>query len=91
MTYQDDLEKHFLVDLHEFLVPLVDVSRLLARVGVVVGRSRRVGAVVGAPLNDLTKDGLVDVGNGDGVGHGLVTNVFDHVFNQNRTFSDLAF
>jgi hypothetical protein len=29
MTYKDDLKQHLLVDLHEFLVPLVDVGRLL--------------------------------------------------------------
>ncbi len=33
---EDDLEEHLLVDLHELLVPLLDVGRLLAAVGVVV-------------------------------------------------------
>jgi hypothetical protein len=29
ITYQDDLEKHFLVNLHELLVPFLDVGGLL--------------------------------------------------------------
>lgn len=53
MTYQDDLEQHFLVNLHELLVPLVDIGGLLARIGVIIGGSRRVITVVSAPLNNL--------------------------------------
>jgi len=34
---EDDLEKHLLVDLHELLVPILNVGGLLARVGIVVG------------------------------------------------------
>ena len=29
-TYEDDLEEHFLIDLHELLVPFFDVRGLLA-------------------------------------------------------------
>lgn len=32
ITYQDDLEEHLLIDLHELLVPLIDVGGFLARV-----------------------------------------------------------
>lgn len=31
-TYEDDLEQHLLVDLHKFLVPLINVGCLLAGV-----------------------------------------------------------
>lgn len=29
-THEDDLKKHFLIDLHELLVPLFNICRLLA-------------------------------------------------------------
>jgi hypothetical protein len=47
---QDDLEQYLLVDLHELLVPLLDVCGLLARVGVIVLGGRRVVPVLRAPL-----------------------------------------
>lgn len=62
MTYKDDLEEHLLVDGHVLLVPILDVGGLLARIGVVVGGGDWVVAVVVAPLEDLPKDGLVDLG-----------------------------
>ena len=58
---QNDLEQHLLVDLHEFLVPLVNVGGLLARVGVVVVGGRRVLFVLATPLDDLAHDWLVDL------------------------------
>src|SRR5690242_3686597 len=60
-TYEDDLKEHLLVDLHELLVPLVDVGRLLTRVRVVVLGGGRVVAVVVAPLENLFHNGLVDL------------------------------
>lgn len=60
-THENDLEQHFLVHLHEFLIPLVDVGRLLARIRIVVSGSRRVPLMVSAPLNDLLQDRLVDL------------------------------
>lgn len=62
MTYQDDLEQHLLIDLHELLIPLVNLRGLLAVVGVLVVGGRRVLAVVLAPLNDLAQNGLGDLG-----------------------------
>jgi len=50
---KDDLEEHLLVDLHELLVPLLNVGGLLAGVGVVVLGGRRVVLVLRAPLEDL--------------------------------------
>jgi hypothetical protein len=61
MTYEDNLEEHLLVDLHELLVPLVNVGRLLARVRVIVLGGGRVVLVVLAPLENLLHDGLVDL------------------------------
>jgi len=55
---EDDLEEHLLVDLHELLVPVLDVGGLLARVGIVVLGWGRVVLVVVAPVEDLLKDGL---------------------------------
>jgi hypothetical protein len=59
-TYQNYLEKHFLVDLHELLVPLVDVRSLAAGVIIITGAGR-VALVMGAPLNNLLQDGFVDL------------------------------
>jgi hypothetical protein len=35
-TYEDDLEEHLLVNLHKLLVPLLDVGRALAGVGLLI-------------------------------------------------------
>jgi hypothetical protein len=59
MTHKDDLKEHLLVDLHELLVPLVNVGRLLARIRVVVGSGSGVGDVVSTPLEDLVEDGFI--------------------------------
>jgi hypothetical protein len=61
VTYKDDLKEHLLVDLHELLVPLVDVCRFLTRVRVIVLGGGRVVLVVVAPLKNLLHDGLVDL------------------------------
>jgi hypothetical protein len=59
LAYKDDLEQHFLVDLHKFLVPLVDVSRLLAGIGVVICGGWSIGTVMGTPLDNLFKHRFV--------------------------------
>ena len=59
---EDDLEEHLLVHLHELLVPLFDVRRLLAAVGVVVSRRLRVVLVVFAPVEHLLEDLVGDLG-----------------------------
>ena len=61
-TYKDDLEKHLLVNLHELLVPLLNLGGLLAGVGLVILRLHGVVAVMLAPLDNLSKDSLVDLG-----------------------------
>lgn len=60
-THQDDLKQHLLIDLHKLLVPLLDVGRLLAVIGVVVGSWGRVLLVVLAPLENLAEDWLGDL------------------------------
>lgn len=60
-TYKNDLEQHLLVNLHELLVPLLDIGGLLAGVGVIIGGGRRVELVMVAPLDNLLEDGLVDL------------------------------
>lgn len=59
-TYQDDLEQHLLIDLHEFLVPLVNVGGLATGV-IVVASAGGVVLVVGAPLDDLLQNSFVDL------------------------------
>jgi hypothetical protein len=57
-TNQNDLEQHLLVNLHELLIPLLNVGRLLAGVGIVVG-SGGIVAVVFAPFDHLAENGLI--------------------------------
>jgi hypothetical protein len=59
---KDDLEEHLLINLHELLVPLFNVGGLLAGVGVVILGGRRVVLVLGAPLEDLLKHVLGNLG-----------------------------
>jgi hypothetical protein len=61
MTYQNDLEEHFLVHLHEFLVPFINISGLLAGVRVIILGGGWVVLVVLAPLENLLHHGLVDL------------------------------
>jgi hypothetical protein len=61
MTYQNDLEEHFLVDLHKLLVPLLDIGRLLASIRLLVLSLGRVVAVVLAPFDDFAENSLVDL------------------------------
>lgn len=60
-TYEDDLEEHLLVHLHELLVPLLDVGGFLAGVRVVILGGLGVVLVVLAPFNDLLEDGLINL------------------------------
>lgn len=53
ITYQDDLEEHLLVDLHEFLVPLINIRGLFARIRVILVSGSWVSLVMSAPLDDL--------------------------------------
>jgi len=61
MTYQDDFEQHFLIDLHKFLVPVFNVSCLFAAIGVVVGGSGRVVLVVFTPFKNLFENNFADL------------------------------
>lgn len=81
-TYQDDLEQHLLVDLHELLVPLLNVGSLLAGVGVIILGSGGVKFVLLAPLENLLEDGFVDVGNGDGFSGSAFAHIFDEILDQ---------
>ena len=60
-TYKDDLKEHLLVNLHELLVPLLNIRGLLAGVRLVIGSLGRVATVVVAPLDHLAEDGFVDL------------------------------
>ena len=82
MTYQDDFEEHFLVDLHEFLVPLINVRSLLTGVGLVLVRGWWIVLVVSTPFNDLLENGRIDVRNWDSFGNTLLSKIANHVFDQ---------
>jgi hypothetical protein len=60
-TYENDLKEHFLIDLHELLIPLLNIGGLLARIGVIVGGGLWIGLVVLAPFDNLLEDRLVDL------------------------------
>jgi len=60
VTYQDHLKEHLLINLHELLVPLINISGL-ATVVIVVPGGGGVVLVVIAPLNNFLEDGLVDL------------------------------
>lgn len=59
-TYEDDLKEHLLVHLHKLLVPLINVGGL-ATVVVVIAGTGGIVLVVFAPLDDLLKNGLVNL------------------------------
>lgn len=61
LTNENDFEEHLLVDLHELLVPLVNVSGLAAGVDVIVAGAWGVALVVLTPLDDLLENRLVDL------------------------------
>jgi hypothetical protein len=87
---ENDLEQHLLVDLHEFLVPFLNIGGLLAGIGVIIGSGWGVILVVLAPLNNLLEDRLIDVRNGDGRAHGSITKILNHVLDEHGALSDLA-
>ena len=62
--YKNDVEEHLLVNLHELLIPLPDISKLhpSVKVIIVVVNCGKVVLVVLAPLEDLAKDGLSNLG-----------------------------
>ena len=64
-NYENDFEEHLLINLHELLVPFLDVCGLLARVGVVIVGRWRIVLVMLAPFNHLFKDGGIDIRNGN--------------------------
>ena len=58
-AHEDDLEQHLLVDLHELLVPIVDIGRFLARVGIVIVGRWGIGSMVDTPFDDLVEHHFV--------------------------------
>jgi hypothetical protein len=90
-TYENDLEEHLLIYLHELLVPILNIRGLLPAVGVIVVCLLRVSAVVLAPLDDLAEDGFVDVGDRDCLrADSIITEIVDHVLDEHGALGDLA-
>jgi hypothetical protein len=90
-THEDDLEEHLLVDLHELLIPLVDIGGLLPAVVLIVGRLGGVVPVVLAPLDDLAQHGVVHVGDRDGaVSDRVIAEIVDQVLDEHGPLGDHA-
>ena len=49
-THEDDFKKHLLIDLHKFLIPLIDICGLLPGVAFVIVGGYRVVLVMFAPI-----------------------------------------
>lgn len=60
-TYENDLKEHFLVNLHEFLIPLIDIGGLFSGIRIILSGWCRVPFVMSAPLDHLIQDSLVDL------------------------------
>jgi hypothetical protein len=60
-TYKNNLKEHFLIHLHELLVPLLDISRLLAGIRLVIRGRDGIVTVVLAPLHHLSQDCFIDL------------------------------
>jgi len=87
---KDDLEQHLLVDLHELLIPLIDVGGLLAGVGVIILGRSRVVLVMLAPFDNLLEDSVIDIGNGDLGRHLLISKIIKHVLDQDTLLGNLT-
>jgi len=81
---KDYLKEHLLIDLHELLIPLIDVCGFLARVGIVFVGLGRIGTVMLAPLDDFLENGFVDVWDGDGLRGSFFTQIANHVLDEDR-------
>lgn len=91
MTHKDDLKEHLLVDLHELLVPLINIGGLLAGVVVIVGRRGGVVPVVLAPLDHFPEDRVVDIGNGNRLsGQSLLAQIVNQVLDEHRALGNHA-
>ena len=60
-TYEDNLKQHLLVDLHELLIPLINVGCLFAGIGIVIVCGDWIVSVMLAPLDNLSKNRFVDL------------------------------
>jgi len=79
-----------LIDLHELLIPLLDVRRLPSGIGIILVGRGGVMSVMVAPFNHLFENGGVDIGNRDRFFHGLFAEIADHVLDKHRSLSDFA-
>jgi len=88
---EDDLEEHLLINLHELLVPLLNVGCLLTGVGIIILGGGGVIAVMLAPLDNLLEDLLIDIGDGDSLStNGLITEILHHVLDEHGALSNDA-
>jgi len=86
---EDDLEEHFLVDLHELLVPLLDIGGLLAAIGIIILGGGGVVLVMLAPLDDLLEDLLIDIGDRNSLTtNAIFTEILHHVLDEHGALSD---
>jgi len=88
-AYQNDLKEHFLINLHELLIPLVDLGGLLPGLVLLLGRLERVTTVLLTPLDNLAQHRLVDVRDRDGLdGDGFISQILDQVLDQHGPLGD---
>jgi len=57
--YKNDLKEHLLINLHELLIPFINIGSLSPGIGVIVACAWRIALVVFAPLDDFLEDRLV--------------------------------
>ena len=58
-SYKNNLKEHFLVDLHELLIPFINVGSLSPGISVIVARAWWIVLVVFAPFDDFLEDRLI--------------------------------
>ena len=57
--YKNDLKEHLLINLHEFLIPFINIGSLSPGISVIVAGARRIALVVFAPLDHFLEDRLI--------------------------------
>ena len=87
---EDDLEEHLLVNLHELLIPLLNISGLLTGIGIVFIGRWRIVLVMFAPLDEFLEDRASDVWNWNGFQHDICSKIANHVLDQDRSLGDFA-
>jgi len=87
---KDDFKEHFLINLHELLVPLFDVGCLFSRVGIILVASWGIRLMVVTPFDHLLEDSFINVGDWNRLGKGLFAKIAHDVLDQDGSLSNLT-